>query len=305
MSDYVKRKEELSALKSKSDLKEILDAACAILGNPVYIHDMDYVLIACGGNLSSNDPFWREMTETGRMSIESKRVFADEGMLEEVADARKSAILSSEVMKYSRIVGKLVDEEKVQMGYVCVIGSKNPFQGEDQEDFEILCDLLSEKLGADEHFREKGREFQEKIIRELIGGLIDDRRSYTASVESLYSGLKRRLFLAVVDISAAEADGRGVGYYKDELKHAVPEYRYFTYGKSVIIIMSADRGDLPVRRAMTQFERALRRFNLYMGISGGFENLFLLGKHYSQALEALSRAGEDQGGQRVFRYEES
>lgn len=296
--------EQLQALKIGKGIQYLLNEAYKILGNPILANDMEFRLIARSENIVTDDPIWNEITTAGTVSRDRLEFYKNESFLDAVANARKITFLISDKLKYDRIIGKLFNSDKIQIG-IASIEAHQPFGDDTPELFECFCDILNKEIAKSEYFRNYGQQYQEFLINKLIEGRIEDKELYAAHVESIYMNLKDHLYLAVVDTARNDAEHTGLSYFRDLFKHAQRAFKYSVYADYIVIIMSSDYAVLDIKEDLRKLNRLFKQHNLYAGISGCFNNLFELRKYYIEALSALNRGLKGDSGQRVFYYNEA
>lgn len=287
MREYLSsKKEQLKMIENGKGIQHILDAAYRILGNPILIHDMDYKVIAYNEN-ETDDPIWNEFMATGMVGHDRLVFYRDECFFEMAANAKKITFLLSDKLKYDRLFGKLFTKGKIQIGCACLTETDKPFEDDDQELFEMVCDILNEEFFISEFYQNYGQIYMETLIALLVEDNIEDRLIYTATIESLYIGLKSFLRLAVVEISQCDPTHTKLTYFRDLFKQEQPDYKYAVYSNYILIIMSFDSitsnmGDL------INLNTLFKQNNMRIGISNSFEKIFDLPKHYREAINALN-----------------
>lgn len=288
MCNSTNKIELVKALRNGIGIQHLLNEAYKILGNPLYIHDRDDKLLAYTDNVITDDPIWNEIVAYNSVSSETLELLINERFGEAVANAKRIAFLTSDKLKYDRILGKLFNSDNTRMASVDVIACKKPFEDEDPMVFEEFCKILSQELSKNELYQNYGKIYQENIIRQLIDGSIIDRPYYSGRIEDIYKGLKVYLYLAVADISECDPKHAKLRYFTDLFKHIQPEFEYSIYSDYIVIIMSSDNTSLNVKEDLNKLYRLFERNNIYVGISSHFENLFELHKHYIEAVHALN-----------------
>lgn len=293
--------EQIKSLQLGGGFQFLVNEAYRILGNPVIMHDMEYKVIAYTENIVTDDPIWNEFVMTGTVSRERLEFYKNEKFLEEAANAEKVAFLSSDKLKYDRMLGKLFNGDNLQIGIAAIEGHK-PFSDDTQELFACFLDILEREIAKNEHFLKYGQEYQESLVAKLIDGGIDDKGIYAAHVESIYTNLKDCLFVAVADITQCEPAHTEPSYFRDLFKRAQPAFKYAVYGKYVLILLSFDNAVLDVKTDLGKLDGLFKQHNLFVGISSCFDNLYDLRKYYLEAVAALHSGMKGSGDQRFFLY---
>lgn len=69
------------------------------------------------------------------------------------------------------------------------------------------------------------------------------------------------------------------------------------------MIMSFEKKPFDVNEALGKLNKIFKKRNIYVGISGSFENLVNLPIHYTEAVNALNYGIKCDSGQRIFLYD--
>lgn len=301
MSDLINSINKVKALKNSKGIQYLLNAGSRILGNPIYIHDIDYRLIANTENIATDDYLWNELVTIGKHSEDSIDLFKNEYFIDAMANAKIITLLVSDKLKYDRIIGKVLSKNNVMAACAGIIACNKPFDEDDSIAFEILCKKLSKEISKSEFYSTYAEEHQEAVINKLIDGSIIDKKLYTRRVAEVYEGLKNYLYIAVADIGANK---NKVTYFKNMFKQAQPKFKYSVYGDNVIIIFSSDDITLNVKKELKKLNKIIEENGICVGISNCFENLFELRKYYIEAFRALNYGLQSTESKRFFLYDE-
>jgi len=305
MCDYfLDKSEQLKTLKNGKGVQYILDEAYKILENPLLAHDMEYKLFAHNKDAVNDDPIWNELTTNGTVDLNRLEFYKNETFFDMVAYAEKVTFLPSDRLKYDRIFGKLFTRDQIQIGCVVIHSCDKPFENSDMELFKIVCDTLNKELSESEYYQNYGQAYMETLVGKLIEDRIDSKLLYTAHIESIYTGLKENIRLAVADISESDPTFDRLVFFRDLFKRTQPSCKYAIYSNYIVILMSSDREAFHTKQDLHELYRIFEQNNIYAGISSCFENLFELSRYYNEAIAALKHGSKTNGSQRIFLYDE-
>lgn len=297
--------EQVKALNNGKGLQHLLNIGCEILGNPVYIHDTNYKLLAHAENIVTDDPLWNELVTTGIHHEKTIEFFKNEYFIDAVANVKTITFLTSNKLKYNRILGKILNGTNTTVACANVVACNKPFENNDPIIFETLCQKLSQEISKSEFYQAYGEVQQEAVIRELIEGRVEDKKLYTHHVAEIYKGLKNYLFIAIADISKSDFRHTRLVYFKNVFKQTQPMFKYAIYAGYIIIIISSDNVTLNVDQDFKQLKKVIEENNIYVGISSCFENLFESRKYYIEARSLLKYGLKSAGTRRIFLYSDN
>lgn len=282
------KSEQIKSLRNGNGIQYLLDEGYRILGNPMNAFDTDYKLIAFT-DVSVDDRFWNELITTGSFGIDAQMFFMNECFTDDVANAETLALMKSDKLEYDRILGHIYNGNGVKVANVLMLECNEAFDSDTVAAFEILAHLLTKEIAGDEFYIQYAKTWQNTMIRRLIDYDLEEKGLYSPHVQNLYDGFKINLYLAVVDISNSISAHNGQMFFVDMFRQKRNDFKYAVYGEYVIVIISTDYKVFHAKREMNGLVEMIEQDDLYVGVSSCFGNLFELRKHYTEAVEALSR----------------
>ena len=297
---------QVRALENGKGIQHLLDGAYKIFNNPIAVFDTNYILKA-HTNVTTDDPIWNELIETGTFNMKTQEFFAQECFTEEVANADKLVILKSNKLKYNRILGNILNKEKIKVLNLVMVEVDTRLGEEETAAFGELVDKFSNEIGDDEYYIAAGRAYYGSIIVKLLDGSIKDPLVYNAHVQIFYEDFEDYLYVAVVDISGDNPKIEGsvedrLLYYKNLLEKRYRLFKYAVYCDYIVVVMSSKLMEFHEEMFFDRDDNPFDKYNLFMGISGGFENPYNLREYYDQAVTALKNGIAANSGKKFFLY---
>ncbi|MDR2670687.1 MAG: hypothetical protein LBC26_03070 [Oscillospiraceae bacterium] len=304
---------EMSASEKKDALNALLRTACADLGNPAVLIDTSYNLLASTENTVRDDPVWNELMTLGRFSHEMVDFFSRENFIRAFAENPVVVPMISSALPYDRATGKIFDENGIQLGCIVVVACYRPFEEGEWARFEAVCERFSESLRS-----HPGLLTEQVFGVGPLGALIEENAEGAAgdagaadapdgdpdSLRDIYEGLKPYLFLLIVDVSRYEPTLSHLAYFRDLFARLQGVCRCDIYVNHIVILIGADRPLFSVRRDIPALGAFFERYDIYAGVSEGFQNLLELRDRYRQALAALNHGMVESGDGHVFCYDD-
>ncbi|GHU37607.1 PucR family transcriptional regulator [Clostridia bacterium] len=280
------------------NVRRIIDDGFSLLGNPFVMLDVSYKLLAHTNNPVKDDPLWNELMNLKSFSHNTVDFFNRSSFISAVSDADVVTLLKSDELKYDRACGKFFDENGIQLGSITVVACLKPFEPGDFDKISLLCEQISQanRVSADGKISEQF--FQPSWLIELLDG-----DSNAVPVPDFCKDLKKNLFAAAVDVSSYENTLSHLAYFRDIFQKMTPAFYSFIYLNNVVILMSSDSPAISVKKDLQAFDKFLRHYNIYAGISGRFHSLSEIRKYYGQAVAALNKGMSCLYGENIFRYE--
>lgn len=297
------KKEQIKRIKNGKGMQYIIEEAYKILGNPILAHDMDYKVIACTENTATDDPIFNEFKANGILGRDRLIFYRDECFFEMVANAKKITLLFSDQLKYNRIFGKLFTKNNIQIGCVCFIACYKPLEKDDSELFEMVCDIINKELYEIEFYQKYGQEYMETLIGKMIEDKLEDKELYVAHIESIYTGLKRNLYLIVADITQCGGSCDNIIYFRNLFNEMMPNFKHIIYSNYILIFVNTNDTIFHIKKELNKLYNFFKDNNIYAGISSCFQNLLELKKYYKQAINALNYGINNNRKQNIYEYD--
>lgn len=306
MNDYLSNKSErLKAIKTGRGIQYILNMVYELLGNPIAMYDLtEYKLLACAEGIVTDDSFLNELLTQGAFSKNTMDFCKEEFWFDAVANEDMVTFIDSGRLKYNRILGELFNKDNILVAGLVVVACDKPFEDGDLELVKTVCKIISKELGKSEFYENYGQEFRETLMRKLIEGSIQDKGYYAPYVADIYNGLETCLYLAVADITQCDPTYTKLTYFRDLFNREQSECKYFIYSNYIAMIISTNEETFDLKKDLKKLSAIFTENQICVGISSCFDNLFLLRKHYKEAVIALHDGLITNADQGIFLFDE-
>jgi hypothetical protein len=275
----------LNDMKNAENIDTMLYLAYRILENPVVIFDTSYNLLAHTVNTVSDDMLWNELICGGRFSHSTVDGFNRMGFIKDVSDAESVITLTNPLIKYDRMLGKLFDKDGIHIGNILTLGCYRPLKPEDLIYLDKICRRIADGIQKNNILGISNKVFNDIFISDLLN-TGDGISEY--DINNLYKDLNSNIFLGIIDICQYERTLTHLAYFKDLFMELQNEHKYFIYLNNIIMLISGD-GNVPdAQKHLGSLSKFFSDYDIYAGISDGFQNLFDVQKYYRQALAALN-----------------
>ena len=288
----------IRSLSNGNGIKYLLDAAYELLDNPIVVFDTNYSLIAYAGDLP-DDPLWKELISTGTFCMETQKFFAQANFGEGIANAANMLILKNEHLKYDRIITFILNKDAVMVANLLMC-ERNAFTSEDIAAFQALADIVVAEIRDDKYYTAYVSEYYEDKLRKLLDGTINEPEVYTSQLKILYNGFDDYLYLAVVDLSQCNAGDNKLRYIKGVLEEMYRTFKFTVFNDYIIMVISSKNPIFDVNAFFNLINNPFDSYNLFVGISTSFENLYDLFEYYEEAVASLGSGIGKSGSQRFY-----
>ena len=302
---FMDKVERIKALENGKGIQYLLDSAYKIFNNPIYVIDVNYNLLAFT-DVPVNDPIWKELVSTGTYSMESLELLANEGIIEDVANARRSVILKSDKIKYTRISDHFCNRDNISVGLVVMYECNMPFDAECVTAFEALTEQITNEIHDHDYFITLAMTFYDDKINKLLDRTIKDPIINNPHVQILYDDFNDYIYVAVVSVERKNilenVHRNRLAYFKSFLKTKYQSFKFSVYSDFIVMLMSSKYKAFNGTPFFAANAALFKQNGLFLGVSGSFENMYELRKYYDQAVATLENGLAGKSGQRYFLY---
>ncbi|MDR1093679.1 MAG: hypothetical protein LBL66_05975 [Clostridiales bacterium] len=291
------------ALGSGGGIQRVLDEAAERMGNPIAMFDIAYNLWAYTANAATDDPLWNELVRDGKFSHQTVDFFMSENFVEVYARSSGLAVLKSPKLKYDRVNGSIYDKNGLQVANICMVACQKPLADGDLALMRQTCDALAAELASGGYPDTAPRVWGDTLIGDLLEGKTPDESLYRNAIRELRAGSSNLFYVAAADIIQYDGTLTHLAYFCDFLKSIRKDYRYFVYLNNIVILIGAPRPVYNMDKELAPLGEFLKRSNLYVGVSGAFQNPLDLKTHFKQALNALNYGMSLECGRHIFSYD--
>ena len=289
---------QIKALENGNGIQYLLDAANRVLNNPIVMFDTSYSLIAYTDSLP-DDRLWEELISTGTFCMDTQKFFGQECFTEEVANAAGLAILKSNYLKYDRIISYIKNRDNIAVANVLMC-ERNAFEDEDMVAFEALADKIAAEIRDDGYYTAYAKEYYEVNLRKLLEKVINEPEIYTSHVQILYDGFEDYLYVAVVDLSLCNVANDKNDYIKNMLIETYRTFKITVYEDYIVMVLSSKNPIFDINTFFNINKNPFEQYNLFVGISTSFENLYELREYFDNAVSTLKEGFGKDSGQRFY-----
>ncbi|MCL2124596.1 MAG: hypothetical protein FWH33_01245 [Oscillospiraceae bacterium] len=294
--------ENIKALRKTESIQELLDDAMEIMQNPIAMFDMNYSLIAYT-EVETDDPVWNELISTGTFSMETQAFFADAYFTLNVSSADRIVVLKSELLKYDRVLAYVFNRDHIKVANLVMVACNNALMADDLVALNAFAEKLTAVVRNIDHYTEYGRNYHNDLIIKILEGVIKDTRLYAPHVQILYDGFDDNLYLAIINVGVGDSREEAITQIRDMLVEMYKSCKFAIYSGYIIMLISSKRDVFDVNKVFGKHDDFLRQYDLSIGVSSCFENLYILRKYYDEALAMLEHIDKDGVGVRVLQYD--
>lgn len=321
------------AMYSGKGLQHFVDTASELLGNPFFIRDSSFKILAFTSNVNIKDDIWNEITLKGYQDYNHYKILVAQGILDRASrhsspimhrfthedceengteEEKKDVFHDDYIISFERgsnvknilprIWSKIIYSNR-SLGYLVAVEAFKKFDDYDIALIRKISSIISIDLKnrniPDNSIIQK----QSSVLTELLEGKIKDLENLNSKLKISELTFLNQLKVVVFELNPKISEEFPLNYVKGFFVNTFKSVFSFFYKGYYLAIISSDK-DPVIKDAQ---DKKLRAFSedtkMLCGISRTFTGILNLKTNFNQALEAIDSGKRTDFHQTVFYYE--
>jgi len=282
-----KKAKLVAALLSCRGLQHIIDVGYEVLGNPMFVSDLGYHVLAFNKNAEVGDPSWPTAEpETEFEAYERIKKLNDSGVFERLYASPVPCIENFDYSSTRWMAHKLTIKEK-NIGHIAVVEANQTFADMDLELLQFLCSIVASELQKEtiqsSHFENEFEHFLLDLLEEKI------TKIDTIQKQSKKLNLNSPKYSLIVTISPDQKAEKvmSLSYLKSIVNRLLGTEKSIVYQNKIMVLRQSHRKEAFVNATANKLTDFLTANKMSAGISPCFQALTELKVHYLQSVKAL------------------
>ena len=325
------------ALANGCDIQEIVDIASKIMGNPLFVRDNFFKILAHTKDAIVDDYIWNEeIVQLGYQNYKSFQYLSKKGLLESMEKAKDPICfldrgIESHLEKaklfdtyegnypYYKFIADGIEEKKViipriwsniikhnkSMGQVIVLEAFQPFKQADFEMMRLISQVIALVVQNNRDYDELVDTYRDKLFIDLIQGKIKDKMIIEERLRFIEWRQYNHLQVITITNDKNSISNIPFNYINGFFLDIFPKSFCIKYVGYVIVILQRDPKRDFSEKQLVQLNQFMEDTGLYCGLSRIFTDLFDLKKYFKQSLLALKNNRKKTGKNAVNFYDDA
>ena len=286
----------LNALIERGGLQHMVNVAAGVLGNPVFVHDLSWKLLAKSDARPEDAAIWTALFPDGHMEFDNLVAVESEGIYTRIFEDDRP-VFGTFGFFPKRFLGCRVRDKGGVVGIVTLVEDR-PVQEGDEELLVILCKaVLYEMLYLDRTAMQKTPYFS------LFKDLLEGQGSQTEMRERITGSRIRfpaRMRLLLVQYTEQNA-ALSLQYIREALDAALRSGYSIIYGGALLLVVN---DELERSFVLSVIDKCFYGISVQIGISRVFADIAALPDAYRQAQSAVRLNKKLATGANVCAYDD-
>lgn len=313
----------METLSQGKGIQEIIDTGFKLIGNPIFVRDISFSILAFTQNILVEDYVWNELTSKGYQPYDGFQYLMRNGFIEStnnvkipvyfknVSDAEyrnfqkekkktgieqnKNYILKPTFdpegkVKISRVWSNIFIGNKV-IGQVVVLEAFKSFSETDMLLIKSLSDTVSLELQKHKYYENLDGSKLELLIVDLLDGKVKDQETLEERLKFISWNLKKNLRVIVVTTNQEDISSIPLKYVSGFFQNVFENSVCVLYKGSIVIIFGSNNDKGLSDNQLEKLKQFMKDTGMFSGVSRSFYRLFDLRRYYKQSLNAI-KAGK-------------
>lgn len=289
------------ALLSCGGLQQIIDIGYQVLGNPMFVSDMGYNVLAFNKNAVVGDPSWpAAKSEEEFAAYERIKILNDSGVFERLYSSDSPCIEHFDYAPTRWMATKIAINGD-NIGHIAVVEVNKAFT---QMDFELLQWLS--RIVANELQKEPIRSGQlAGEFEHFLVGMLEEKitKAETIKKQGNKLGLKKYCCLVTVSPELNTTKGMSLSYVRSIINRILGTEKSILYQNKITVLLLSDRKEALSINAKSRLTEFLTSNQMTAGVSAYFSDLAGLKDYYNQSIKALELGVSINPNQKLFYYD--
>lgn len=291
----------LEILSSDGGIQAMIDHAYYAFGNPIFVFDTGFHLIAAN---------WEEArkAEGGDELIENKR-FTDREF--EMANSRNhiharvqkstTPILAhNPELGYDQLLCAI--DNKKDLGHIVVSAVNRPLNSIDSNLLLILKKCIDQQLKKNEFIRNAKGFNYEYFLKDVLDGKIATGKPFLDRFDYVSSEFSGNMYCLVIE-TARSSSTLNTYHVRNLFEGRFPNSKTLMYNGGIIGVFSLPADQFLSKKHLADAVKICKENDLFAGLSNCFQNIIEIPEYYKQALRAIELGICTMNEANLFLYE--
>lgn len=295
----------IDALYSGAGLQAIVDIASDVIGNPVFVNDSSFKILAMSQNAVFHNTSLEEERSLGFVTEQNVTDMRRDGIVSRKRRNREGTLRVERPGSKEQWLFRDVKLHNVWVATVAVVDNNRPFRESfDMDMLERLSKIVAVELEKNDFFKDDHSVMREYFLGDLLTGkiqsdqIIEERRH-------LIGWQSRRFFQTLVIVSRGGSLSHDLArFVTGQLRRLFPDCCWTMKQHNLVVLLSSDAASVTSPNERQALKELLESHDLLGGESNPFERLSECRNAFQQAYRA-AEAGLIMGspGQVLVSYE--
>lgn len=292
----------LSSLFYESGIQAMIDKAYTVLGNPIFVFDAGYNLIAANRMEGARHGQGKKIIENGGFRKEEfEMVNHLEHIHEKVKRSRLPLLAHHPEVGFDQLLCSINPEK--DLGHIVVTGLNRPFTETDMKLLLILRQAIDQQMKKNSFIRKNKGIYCEYFLKDLLDEKITTEKQCRERIRHMDEDFSGNMYCLVIE-TIRSSGTLNTMHIRNLFENRFPHARSLFYENNIVIILSLPANRELDKQARRNLTKICQDNDLYGGLSNFFQNILHLPAYYRQAQCAVSLGTHTSNTPSLFFYQD-
>lgn len=290
----------LEIMSFEGGVQGMVDHTMMILGNPIFVFDSSFNLIAANWDEAEKHGIATNIIENKGFSESEFSLANRDRIHERVRKSERPFVIYQPDLGFEQML-VAIDTNR-DLGHVVVCAVNRPFNSMDYNSLWILKRNIDQQMKKDEFIRNSKGFHYENFLKDLLDGKIATGKNFLNRMQ--YVGVEFSGTMSCIVIEMARTSSAINPYrIRNLFENRFPNTKTLIYNGQIIVLLSIAKGYEPTAEEKNDALRICIENGLYAGMSNWFEDIIHFSEYYKQALRAIELGIAATNHPNLFLYE--
>lgn len=275
----------LDALYTNNGLQYLTDVASDVFGNPIFINDIAYKILAMSQSTVFNDITLENEKTLGYIheenfnSMRKDNIFRKLSEMDKPLYSKKSPNDSGWLLRSIRIHG-------IEVGIVAMVENNRPFRKTDPELLESFTNLVAIEIEKSDFYKNNKGIMYNYFLADILSNKIQNARAVSQRLSYLQWKIKDNIQIFLIKGQEVEYFERKADRIGESIRKIIPDCRWTVYQENIVFFFNRNNSILLTENERNMLELYLVQNKLQGGFSNVFKNILDTPRHFRQAMNA-------------------
>lgn len=281
----------VNSLISDNGLQSMVDLASEILGNPIFVVDLQQKYLAISSGVSPNNHFWQEEHKSGYISDEGTAMIERVNLDEKVRKNKEPYLFYNPLFNQKMLIDTVLIQG-IEVGHVMLQEFDSPYGENDSLLLRHFSHLIAIELQKNDIFTHNKGVMYSYFLADLLKNPNINMTNLRERLSSLGHTLKEELYILLIPPSSYHISKVRLEVILEQMHYLLHSSIYVIYEGAIVFLISRDKYAGLSEYELGRLEEFLNANRLKAGMSNFFTDLGDAPRFYSQALQAVELGTE-------------
>ena len=295
-------KQIIDALFANADLQSIVDIASTLFGNPIFINDTSYKILAMSNSFIFENQTLEEEKQLGYVHSSNIQAMKRDGVYADKLNTYPGIMTSKRADLDETWLFSVVKIHGIVVANIALVDNNRPFKDVDYELLNQFTQVVAISMGKNDFYKDNKGVMYSYLINDLLNGKTNNKRSLNQRLEILDWKVYNWFKVIVVSDSLNEISQDKLDAIPRQVKQIFPDCHWAVYKKNIVFFISRSQKEIYSNEEKDNFVSFLKSNHLIAGVSQPFNSLIDAPYFYKQAYRAADVGSLTNKNENYFEY---